>query len=608
MKILEGSPASLGIGIGKVVFIDTTHFHISEHLLSDSEVQEEIDRFSEALETAKQKLHQAREKSSILPTKEIQDIYHAHSQFFEDPVIMEKIILQIREQKKNAELAVQSVFEEQKKLFSRIDERYSLDLKDVRQRILTELTSHIVSSIDNLTSDSVIVARELYPSQTADLFTHRVAGLVTEVGGHTSHTAIIARSLEIPCVVGLGDVQGQVEPGQEIIVDGFTGKVIFEPTSKVIEQYHKKRVHFIKTEEKLIQCSLEESKTKDGKYVQVSANMELPNEIVQAKKYCAEGVGLFRTEFLFVQQSIVTSSTEDEQYDIYKRVVSDLGAKSPQHNAGMNNYVIFRTIDMGGDKFIFTDQHFRDEPNPFLGTRAIRLCLSDEGRKFFKTQLRALLRAAVHGNLWIMVPFISTVEEMWEVKRIFKECCKELEERNLPYDAHVPLGSMIELPSSAVIADVLIKEVDFFSIGTNDLIQYTLAVDRKNENVNYLYDPLNLAVLRLIQQTIQAAKKEKKWIGVCGEMASSPITSLILIGMGVDELSVTPMYVPIIKATMRNIHYEKVRKVVREKIMVCHSREEIYEAVRHHIIPMIPDLIQKEFFSEWEMKLLSESI
>lgn len=606
MKILEGSPASLGIGIGKVMFIDTACFHISERKLVESEIQDEIDRFSTALEEAKNKLHQARERSSILPAKEIQDIYHAHSQFFEDPVIMEKIIKNIRDQKMNAELAVQTVFEEQIQLFSKIDERYSLDLKDVRQRILTELTSHFVSTIDNLTSDSVIVARELYPSQTADLFTHRVAGLVTEVGGSTSHTAIIARSLEIPSVVGLGDVQGQVEPGQQIIVDGFTGKVILDPTPEVIEQYHKKRVNFIKTEEKLVKCSRQESKTKDGKYVQISANMELPYEIVQAKKYCAEGVGLFRTEFLFVQQSIRDSSSEDEQYEIYKRVVSDLGSKSPQKKAGMNNYVIFRTIDMGGDKFIFTDRHFRDEPNPFLGTRAIRLCLSDEGRKFFKTQLRAMLRAAVHGNLWIMVPFISTLEEIVEVKKIFKECCSELEKRKVPFNKNIPLGSMIELPSAAIIADVLIKEVDFFSIGTNDLIQYTLAVDRKNENVNYLYDPLNLAVLRLIEHTVQAAKKEKKWVGICGEMASSPITSIILIGLGVDELSVTPMYVPIIKETMKNINYSQVAEIVRDKIMSGRTQKEIYAAVRSNILPMIPDLIQKEFFSEWETKLLSE--
>lgn len=604
MIILYGVPASLGVGIGNVYFIEAACFNVTLNEIEPDRVHEEHQRFQLALEKAKEKTALAREKTNLLDNKEIKEIWNAHSLFFDDPFIQEKIEDLITQQCMNAEYAVHKVFQDQSKQFAALNnERFVLDLKDIENRILSELTTLSTVRLSDLPSNAVIVAKELYPSQTAELFSHKVAGIITEVGGTTSHTAIIARSLEIPAVVGLEGIMSQLSAGQKVVVDGFDGTIIINPSVPVQKKYHSKMVEFQEKEQSLIHCALGTSQTSDGKYVQISANMELPAEVNQVQKYCAEGVGLFRTEFLFVQQDFHNHIGEDKQYEIYKSVLQKI-CDNPHAKKSDQQYVIFRTIDIGGDKFFEKDNISKyKEPNPFLGKRAVRLCLSSEGMEFFKTQMKALIRASMHGDLRIMFPFITTVEEIIEIKKIYADCQEELRQRNIPFREDIPLGTMVEIPSAALIVDILIDEVDFFSIGTNDLIQYTMAVDRNNEQVNYMYDPINMAVLRLIRDTVKAAKSKGKWVGVCGDMASYPSLAAILVGLGVDELSVPAMYIPIIKETIRSVAYQKLSSIVYSKIMKSRTNKDIREKVKKHIIPLLPKIVVEEFLSEWEKKL-----
>jgi len=592
--ILYGIPASIGIGIGKAYYIETKCPVVRKKTLEAEEIVAEEKRLLKALKKAETNILKQKEKFSIYGKKELEDIYSAHSLFFSDPELKTKLLGIINAEKVNAEYAVNKVFEEQIKFQQ--NERFILDLKDIKNRILSELSPEIIVKISDLPEDAIIIAKELYPSQTAELFHHKVAGIITEMGGATSHTAIIARTLEIPAVVGLENLFSKINHGDTVIVNGSEGTVIVNPSKKVLQNYKRKRKAFVQKEKTLLKCAIEPSKTIDNKYMQISANIELPEEIILVKKYCAEGIGLFRTEFLFHEHLKEFQKEEERQFKIYKKVLQNISKDDSQ-------YVIFRTFDIGGDKFFNLINYPYKESNPFLGKRAARLYLDKEGKEVFKIQLRALLRASIYGNMRIMFPFITTIEEIREIKKIYIECVDELKREKYPIKENIPLGIMIEIPSAAINADILAEEVDFFSIGTNDLIQYTLAVDRNNENVNYLYDPFNLAVLRLIKEVIKVAKKKGKWIGICGEMASYPTGAIILTALGIDELSVPPMYVPIIKEVIRNISFRNIRNIVNTHIFTSKDTKETKENIKKYILPILPKIIKEEFLSEWEKKL-----
>jgi phosphotransferase system enzyme I (PtsI) len=430
-------------------------------------------------------------------------------------------------------------------------------------------------TLSDLKEKVVIVAHDLSPSQTASLPKDKILGFVTDIGGRTSHTAIIAKGLRIPAVVGVEVATGNIDSGIKIIVDGSSGQVIVSPTEKTLKEYQKKLSIYTK-EIKSIHISTElKAHTKDGKDAVISANIELPEELALVKKYGAEGIGLYRTEYMFLGRRDLPS--EEEQYKAYCSVAKKI---SPQP-------VVFRTIDIGGDKFLSQPQVPR-EMSPFLGWRAIRFCLARP--EVFKTQLRAILRASVEKNVKLMFPMISGIEELRQAKYILKECQKELKKEGKAFDEKISVGTMIEVPSAALTADVLAKESDFFSIGTNDLIQYSLAVDRGNEKVAYLYEPGHPAVLRLIKSVIEVAHQNNTWVGMCGEMSGEPIFAFLLLGIGLDQFSMSPPQVPKIKELINNVNFEDAKKIINNTLSLSTPKE-------------VEKYLQKEL-----KKLLSEEI
>ncbi|MBI1784327.1 phosphoenolpyruvate--protein phosphotransferase, partial [Candidatus Sumerlaeota bacterium] len=412
------------------------------------------------------------------------------------------------------------------------------------------------------TSDMIIFAHDLSPSDTAQMDHRIVKAFAMEIGGPTSHTAILAKGLEIPAVVGLGPVLEHVGPETTAIVDGYEGTVIVHPTAEEIRRARDRRRRHLAQERTLNKLATLPAETLDGYRVELSANLELPDEIPHAVAHGADGVGLFRTEFLYFNEAGLPE--EDRQFDLYKNVLKKFSPRS----------VIFRTLDIGGDKFLadFPGVAAGEEANPFLGLRAIRFCLRHPG--IFRTQLRAILRASAFGRARIMFPMVSSAEEVRAAKKILEGVKKELADEGKTFDAGLEVGIMVEIPSAALIADQLAIEADFFSIGTNDLIQYTLAVDRANERVASLYDPYHPAVLRLIRRIIDAAHRAGIWVGVCGEMASNPRTALLLVGMGIDELSMGALSIPEIKHLLRNTRLSEARRVASE-IYALGSSEEI---------------------------------
>jgi phosphotransferase system enzyme I (PtsI) len=460
------------------------------------------------------------------------------------------------------------------------------DLVDVANRILTNLAPHRASTDQTFPPGSVLVATDLAPSETTPLMGAQVDGIVLETGGATSHTAIMAKALEIPGVVGVPDITSAVQHGGHIIMDGQTGKVVCNPTPETLAYYEREKTSFSAFEAELRELRDMPAETIDGYSVTVRANLELLEEAEHIVNHGARGVGLFRTEFLFM--NVMKAPAEEEQFEIYRNVLQKV-APHP---------VVFRTLDFGGDKFLTSGQ-IHKELNPFMGQRAIRLCLSHP--EVFRAQVRAMLRASAYGPTRILIPMISGVEEFREVKRHVRRAKAELKLEKVPFDTKVELGAMIEVPSAAVVADDLARECDFFSIGTNDLIQYTLAVDRGNEKVAYLYEPMHPAVLRLVKGTVMAARKNGIPVTVCGEMAADPMTAILLLGLGVDELSMSAVGIPSVKRLIRSIDLndakqlaeevfaqstiEDIHKVIKKRLKKFSSRDAKKSAVRHPLPP-----------------------
>ena len=558
----RGIAASPGIAMGKVYVLEKENFCILEYKIKKEEVKKEIERFKEAVEEAKSQLREIEKKVREKIGVKESYIFRAHLSILEDPLLIEGTINRIKRQRLNAEASLRKTLQLLPTRFASVQaeiirERFR-DIEDIGNRIMRNLLNKPSLTLSHLKDKAIIIASDLAPSDTISMEKGKILGFATDIGGRTSHTAIMARSLEIPAVVGLGDITKKVEPGSTIILDGIKGLVIVNPTSEQIKRYEKERKKFLVYKKNLEILKSLPSQTLDGREIELSANIADPREVNLAIKEGAEGIGLYRTEYLYMNRNTLPS--EEEQLEAY----SSIAQKVAPHS------VIIRTLDIGGDKFL-SQFPVPKEINPFMGWRAIRLSL--ELVDIFKTQLRAILRAGLKGKVKVMYPMISSLEEVRKANKILSEVKEELRREKIPFSEDVEVGIMIEVPSAAIMADILAKEVSFFSLGTNDLIQYTLAVDRVNEKVAYLYQPLHPTILRLIDYVVKAAHREGIWVGACGEMASDPLCMPVLLGLGIDEISVAPTSILEVKKIIRNISWEETQKIVSHLLTLSTSQE-----------------------------------
>ncbi|MFH5500762.1 phosphoenolpyruvate--protein phosphotransferase, partial [Listeria monocytogenes] len=525
-KELKGIAASDGIAIAKAYLLVEPDLSYEKTEVTD--VESEVKRFESALEVSRTELSMIREKAAKDLGEDKAQIFDAHLLVLNDPELTGPIEESIKNSKTNAETALQETTDMFIGMFESMDNEYmrerAADIKDVRKRVLSHLLGVTIPNPALIDEEVVVVAADLTPSDTAQLNRNFVKGFVTDIGGRTSHSAIMARSLEIPAVVGTKEVTASVAKNDIVIIDGLEGNVIIHPTEEQIAHYEKIKSDFALQQAEWDKLKNEKTVSKDGVHVELAANIGTPNDLEGVISNGGEAVGLYRTEFLYMGRD--NFPTEEEQFEAYKAVVSGMDGKS----------VVVRTLDIGGDKTL-PYLELPEEMNPFLGFRAIRLCFANE--ELFRTQLRALLRASVYGNLKIMFPMIATVNEFRQARDILLDEKAKLKAAGTEVSDSIELGIMIEIPAAAVLADQFAKEVDFFSIGTNDLIQYTMAADRMNERVSYLYQPYNPSILRLVKMVIDASHKEGKWTGMCGEMAGDQTAVPLLLGLGLDEFSMS---------------------------------------------------------------------
>lgn len=562
----KGTGASPGVALGKALVIEHSELNIEKKNIEN--VETEVEKLQAAVEESKKELEQVKERAKVELGEHEAEIFEAHLLVLQDPELIDQTIAKIRDEKVNADFALNEVKEMFVSIFESMDNEYmrerAADIKDVTNRVLRHILGIKVVDLSALSEEVILIAHDLTPSDTATMNKKMVLGFLTNIGGRTSHTAIMARTLEIAAVVGLSDVTENVKDGDFIVFNGETGQVIVNPDEKVINEYRDLKAKFDEEKEALKQLIGKTSITLDGRHVELAGNIGSPNDLEGLIKNDAEGVGLYRTEFLYMDKEDDFPS-EEEQYEAYKAVLEGMNGKP----------IVIRTLDIGGDKEL---KYFKmdEEMNPFLGYRAIRLCL--DRTDIFKTQLRALYRASVHGKLRIMFPMISSLEELLKSKEIIKEVLVEMDAEGIEYAKDVEVGMMIEIPSAAVISDILAKHVDFFSIGTNDLIQYTCAVDRMNQKISYLYNQFNPAVLRLIKMVIDNAHKEGKWVGMCGEAAGDQRMIPILLGMGLDEFSMSPISILPARKFITSVKYEDMKKFANE-VLTMGTAEDIKDYV-----------------------------
>ena len=557
----KGTGASPGIALGKALVIEHSELVIEKKTIEN--IDEEIQKLESAVKVSKEELTKVKEKALAELGEHEAEIFEAHLLVLEDPELIGSAISKIRDEKVNADYALNEIKEIFVAMFESMDNEYmrerAADIKDVTNRVLRHILGIKVVDLAGLDEEVVLIAHDLTPSDTATMNKNMVLGFLTDIGGRTSHTAIMARTLEIAAVVGLNDITKKVKDGDYIVFNGDTGEVIVNPDEETKAKYTSLKEEFEEYRKSLELLKGQASITTDGRHVELAGNIGSPNDVEGLIKNDAEGVGLYRTEFLYMDKED-SFPTEEEQYEAYKAVLE-----------GMNNKpIVIRTLDIGGDKELPYFE-MEAEMNPFLGYRAIRLCL--DRKDIFKTQLRALYRASVHGKLRIMFPMISSLEELLDAKEVIKEVLKELDAENIAYSNDVEVGMMIEIPSAAVISDVLAKHVDFFSIGTNDLIQYTCAVDRMNQKISHLYNQFNPAVLRLIKMVIDNAHKEGKWVGMCGESAGDQRMIPILLGFGLDEFSMSPISILPARKLITSLSYADMQKFADEVLAMSTAKE-----------------------------------
>lgn len=584
-KIFKGIGASNGIVIGKVYLIDG-HSHEIGRIdgLSGGEVKKEITRFKDALQASKEQLKAVKKKlAKDGKRKEHIGIIDAHLLILKDRMLTTDTIHIIKSESVNAEWALDKVLKDVTALFDDIDDEYfrdrSSDVAHIVNRVMVNLTGRKQKSLSAITEPVIVVAHDLSPSDTAQMDKEKVLAFATDIGGRTSHTSIVARALDIPAVVGLEDITAHIKDGDMIIVDGMTGSVIVRPSESLIDVYATKREQYVSYEQALLHYKDLPSETKDGHRVTLTGNMELDTEIDGLIDHGAEGIGLYRSEFLYMGRTDLP--TEIEHMEAYMKVAKKTAPYS----------VVVRTLDIGGDKFpdYMKGVDVDDEINPALGLRAIRFSLKH--KEIFKTQMRGILMASAFGKIKILFPMISGIEELRMAKQVLFEAKSELTSAGIDFDHEIEVGAMIEVPSAAIIADLLAKEVDFFSIGTNDLLQYTIAIDRVNEHVAYLYEPFHPAVLRTIKNVVDAAHKENITVNVCGEMAGEPELVSIFLGLGVDQLSMNSFALLRVKRLIRSIEFADVKELSDKALSFMTAKE-----VEKYVSGFLKDFYKDEFW------------
>ena len=568
MLKLKGIAASQGISFAKAYVFVEPDLTVKEVKIED--VAAEIKRFEDAIEASKKELTIIKENALASLGADKAAVFEAHLLILDDPEFMGTVKTDIESKVINAEYAFKETSDMFISMFEAMDNEYmkerAADIRDVSKRILAHLLGVDLPNPSLIDEEVIVIAEDLTPSDTAQLNKKYVKGFATNIGGRTSHSAIMARSLEIPAVVGTSSITEDVKNGDILILDGLDGVVLVNPDEATTAEYKEKYAKFEAQKAEWAKLVTEKSVTKDGHEVILAANIGTPADLEGVKNNGGEAVGLYRTEFLYMGRDQLP--TEDEQFEAYKAVLEGMGDKP----------VVVRTLDIGGDKELpYLD--LPKEMNPFLGFRAIRLCL--EEKDLFRTQLRALLRASVYGKLCVMFPMIATVQEFRAAKALFLEEKEKLVAEGVAVSNDIELGIMVEIPSTAVIADIFAKEVDFFSIGTNDLIQYTMAADRMSEKVSYLYQPYNPAILRLVKNVIEASHKEGKWTGMCGEMAGDSLAIPLLLGMGLDEFSMSATSILQARSQIKNLTLAKMKELV-EKAVMCATTEEVLALIEEY--------------------------
>jgi phosphoenolpyruvate-protein phosphotransferase (PTS system enzyme I) len=556
MEILRGIPVSHGVAIGPALVLDVDGIRVPQRRIATAQVEAEVVRLHEALNAAAAETRQLQQSISDRLGKNYGSIFGAHSLLYEDPTLVHEFEQVIRKEHLSAETAISRVIRNYIRTLESLGSNQlfalrSADLHDIEKKMLDQLLGERKEPLRNLVEPSIVLAYDLSPSETATLDPLKVFAFATEHGGKTSHTAIIANALEIPAVVGLGKFLADLTVGDLVIVDGTQGFLVLDPDAPTLRRYQM----LLKEQQKEASLWVEDrdlpTETKDGTPIVLLGNIEFPSEATHCNERGAHGVGLYRTEFLYLGKN--NDPTEEEHFQSYLSVLKEVGNERP---------VVIRTLDLGADKFAARTHTGDPEKNPSLGLRSVRFCLRNQ--PLFRTQIRAILRASAFGKIRIMFPMVGTLLELRQCKMLVAEVKEDLDEEGILFNRDVPIGTMIEVPSAALLADQFAKEVDFFSIGTNDLVQYTLAADRTNENVAHLYTPSDPAVLRLIRMVVEAAQKHQIEVNVCGEMSGDPLYTQLLLGMGIRQLSATPHNLPEIKRIIRLVDMTEAERIARE--------------------------------------------
>jgi phosphotransferase system enzyme I (PtsI) len=580
-KFIQGIGASPGIIIGKAYLIERFKVRLPQKQINPEQVEEEVQRFFNAIQESRNQLTEIKEKILDTEVRKHSFILDVHLMILDDEMMVQDTVDTIRKKKVNAEWALDLTLEKLDAAFQAIEDEYlrerRSDLHYVAARIFRNLLGKKHDDITKIKGKVIVVAHDLSPADTLQMNLKYVAGFITDIGGKVSHTAILSRSLGIPAVVGLEVATSLINGGDPLIIDGETGEVVINPTEEVSQSFLERKRRTKSFEREILKYASLPAETRDGVRIRLQANIEMVEEISSAKIHGAEGIGLYRTEILYLNRKDLP--TEEEHFQIYRRLVEDIYPAT----------ATIRTLDIGGDKFL-PDYSKNNEMNPALGLRAIRFSMKETD--IFKTQLRGILRASAHGKLRILFPMISGMEEIRQAKAILEEVKKGLMKAKIPFDQEIEIGAMIEIPSASVTADLLAQEVNFFSIGTNDLIQYALAVDRINEHVSYLYEPLHPAILRIIRGVVQSAHQAGIPVAICGEMAAEPAYALILLGLGLDEFSMNPVSIPRVKKVLRMSRFEETRSLV-EQLFQFSTASEIECFVRSWMAKRFPeDFIQ----------------